>query len=51
MADYSIWALEFARLPGYPDAALVLGKQVPLARDIVDRSQKGVPVHAVPDAW
>jgi glyoxylase-like metal-dependent hydrolase (beta-lactamase superfamily II) len=26
MADYSIWALEFARLPGYPDAALVLGK-------------------------
>ncbi|MEN2738435.1 MBL fold metallo-hydrolase [Microbacterium sp. X-17] len=26
MADYSIWALEFAVLPSYPDSALVYGK-------------------------
>jgi N-acyl homoserine lactone hydrolase len=26
MADYSIWALEFAVLPNYPDSALVYGK-------------------------
>jgi glyoxylase-like metal-dependent hydrolase (beta-lactamase superfamily II) len=26
MADYSIWALEFSQLPGYPDSALVYGK-------------------------
>ena len=25
MADYSIWALEFSHLPGYPDSALVYG--------------------------
>jgi glyoxylase-like metal-dependent hydrolase (beta-lactamase superfamily II) len=25
MADYSIWALEFSQLPGYPDSALVYG--------------------------
>jgi ATP-dependent RNA helicase DDX18/HAS1 len=30
---------------------LVLGKQVPLARDIVERNQKGAPVHAIPDAF
>jgi N-acyl homoserine lactone hydrolase len=26
MANYSIWAVEFSRLPGYPDSALVYGK-------------------------
>ncbi|MFC9839611.1 N-acyl homoserine lactonase family protein [Rhodococcus sp. NPDC127530] len=26
MPDYSIWALEFAQLPNYPDTALVYGK-------------------------
>ncbi|GBF95962.1 DEAD-box ATP-dependent RNA helicase [Raphidocelis subcapitata] len=29
-------------------SVLVLGKQVPLARDIIDQNQKGRPVHRVP---
>lgn len=29
---------------------LVLGRQVKLAQDVVGRNQKGLPVHAVPDA-
>ena len=30
---------------------LVLGKQVPLAQEILSRSDKGVPVHRIPDLW
>lgn len=29
-------------------SSLVLGRQVPLARDIIERNQKGMPVHSVP---
>jgi ATP-dependent RNA helicase DDX18/HAS1 len=30
---------------------LVLGKQVPLAQEILSRSDKGVPVHRIPEPW
>ncbi len=30
-------------------SVLVLGKQVPLARDIIERNQRGAPVHKVPE--
>ncbi|GFR42534.1 hypothetical protein Agub_g3439 [Astrephomene gubernaculifera] len=29
-------------------SSLVLGRQVPLAREIIERNQKGMPVHSVP---
>jgi ATP-dependent RNA helicase DDX18/HAS1 len=31
-------------------SVLVLGKQVPLAREILDQNQKGRPVHSIPEA-
>jgi ATP-dependent RNA helicase DDX18/HAS1 len=30
-------------------SVLVLGKQVPLAREIIDQNQKGRPVHRIPE--
>lgn len=32
-------------------SVLVLGKQVPLAKDILERNRDGVPVHRVPRLW
>lgn len=32
-------------------SVLVLGKQVPLAKDILERNREGVPVHRVPRLW
>lgn len=32
-------------------SVLVLGKQVPLAKDILERNRQGVPVHRVPRLW
>ncbi|GLI63965.1 hypothetical protein VaNZ11_007133, partial [Volvox africanus] len=30
-------------------SSLVLGRQVPLAREIIDRNQKGMPLHSLPE--
>lgn len=30
-------------------SSLVLGRQVPLAKQIIERNQKGMPVHTVPE--
>lgn len=30
-------------------SVLVLGKQVKLAKEIIDRNQKGLPIHTVPN--
>jgi ATP-dependent RNA helicase DDX18/HAS1 len=32
-------------------SVLVLGKQVPLAQDILSRNREGAPVHRVPRLW
>jgi ATP-dependent RNA helicase DDX18/HAS1 len=32
-------------------SVLVLGKQVPLAKDILERNRDGMPVHRVPRLW
>ena len=31
-------------------SVLVMGRQVPLAKDIMDKNQKGKPIHRLPEA-